>query len=387
MFGRLRRWGRRHGVVLDVVWVLPLWFGLAAATGVLVLAGESRAPAVALVGLALACLPLVWRRRYPVWTFVLITMATGLVFVDVAAFSPLVSQFVALFAVAKYRRWPWAVGATAVAVGRAVPQLFLLGAPWLAEMLLNTAVCLLVLLGGLYANMRRAYYDSLEERAERLESERDQQARIAVAEERSRIARELHDVVAHNVSVMVVQADGAGYMIDSAPERAKQAVETIAATGRQALVEMRRLLGVLRDSDAAVVLAPQPGLDQLDELLEQFRAAGLPVESGSTGRPVPIPQGRQIVVYRVVQEALTNTLKHGGPGAHALVRLEYGDGAVRVRVVDDGMGAAAAADGRGHGLIGMRERVAVYGGELRTGPLPGGGFEVCATLPLAEAPG
>jgi signal transduction histidine kinase len=229
--------------------------------------------------------------------------------------------------------------------------------------------------------VRRAYFVDLEDRAARLERERDAQAQIAAAAERARIARELHDVVAHNVSVMVVQADGASFAMENSPEAARAALGTIASTGRQALTEMRRLLGVLRNQDERSTYAPQPGIDQLDDLLTQVRDAGLAVEFTVDGVPRELPAGMALTVYRVVQESLTNTRKHGGASAHAKVGLHYGDDQLWVCVVDDGKGAAAPSDGAGHGLVGMRERVSLHGGELRLGPRPTGGFEVRASLP------
>ncbi|HEY8481430.1 MAG TPA: sensor histidine kinase [Spirillospora sp.] len=240
---------------------------------------------------------------------------------------------------------------------------------------------------GLHMRTRRAYLRSVEERAERLERERDNEVRMAMASERARIARELHDVVAHNVSVIVVQADGASYAIDTDVRRARQALATISATGRTALAEMRRLLGVLRENDDVGVYAPQPGVADLDDLIDQMRASGLRVEFDVEGTPAPMSEGRQLTVYRVVQEALTNALKHGGPHVTVSVRLRYTGDTLEVRVVDDGRGAAAPNDGRGHGLVGMRERVAVYGGSVRAGPRAGGGFEVVARIPVREDAG
>jgi signal transduction histidine kinase len=237
---------------------------------------------------------------------------------------------------------------------------------------------------GLHMRTRRAYLRSVEERAERLERERDNEVKVAMAAERARIARELHDVVAHNVSVIVVQADGASYAIDTDVGRARQALETISSTGRLALAEMRRLLGVLREDDDAGAFAPQPGVADLDDLVEQVRGSGLAVTYEVDGTPAAMSEGRQLTVFRIVQEALTNTLKHGGPRASVSVRLRYADDAVEIRVADDGRGAAAFDDHRGHGLAGMRERVAVYGGDVRAAPRPGGGFEVVARLPVRE---
>ncbi|MFD5031706.1 sensor histidine kinase [Streptomyces sp. NPDC058220] len=240
---------------------------------------------------------------------------------------------------------------------------------------------------------RRAYFDQLEERATRLEKEREAQAKVAVAAERARIARELHDVVAHNVSVMVVQADGAAYVLDAAPDQAKQALETISSTGRQALAEMRRLLGVLRTGDAKETgeYVPQPDVDQIEDLVEQVRRAGITVDFKIEGTPRSLPSGVELTAYRIVQEALTNSRKHGGPDVGASVRLVYFDDGLGLLVEDDGRGAAhelyedGGADGRGHGLIGMRERVGMVGGTLDAGPRPGGGFRISALLPLKPA--
>lgn len=228
---------------------------------------------------------------------------------------------------------------------------------------------------------RRSYYIDLEEKARRLERERDQQAQIAAATERARIARELHDVVAHNVSVMVVQAEGAAYAMDSAPENTRKALGAIADTGRSALVEMRRLLGVLRTRDGVADRAPQPGIDQLEDLLEQVRSTGVSVEFVVEGVPVELPQGVALAAYRIVQESLTNARKHGGPLVSAQVAMHYNEHELRLRVRDDGRGALAPTDGQGNGLAGMRERVAMFGGELAAGPMPTGGFQVEAVLP------
>jgi signal transduction histidine kinase len=235
---------------------------------------------------------------------------------------------------------------------------------------------------------RRAHNAWLEERARRAEAERDTRARIAVAAERARIAREMHDVIAHHVSVIVVQADGASYAFDRDPARARQAIDAISRTGRQALNETRRLLGVLRDGEETAGLAPQPGLPQVGELLAEARLAGLPVSLTIEGPPRPLDGGRELAAYRIVQEALTNTRKHGGLGADAAVLLRYADDELLVRVTDTGR-APTDADGpdhgnTGHGITGMRERVQLYGGTLRTGPLPGGGYEVTATLPASS---
>jgi signal transduction histidine kinase len=195
----------------------------------------------------------------------------------------------------------------------------------------------------------------------------------ATQAERARIAREMHDIVAHNLSVMVALADGAGFIAESDPPRAKDAMEQVAQTGRGALTDMRRLLGVLR---ADAELAPQPGLADLDALLEQVP---LEVTLETTGRPIPLGPGAELTVYRLVQEALTNTLKHAGSHARAAVRLHYEPDGIDVEIVDDGSGhARVSADGQG--LSGMRERAELYGGALEAGPRASGGWRVHARL-------
>jgi signal transduction histidine kinase len=238
------------------------------------------------------------------------------------------------------------------------------------------------LIGHIYRNntMRTA---ELRERAERLEREREANARAAVAEERTRIAREMHDVVAHSLSVMVVQAEAAEEMIGIDPERARKPLAAVQETGRGALTELRRMLGVLREIDAAPDLAPQPGLAGLEDLVAHVRDAGLPVTLRVEGDPRPLSPTGDLQAYRIVQEALTNALKHAGPArAEVLVRYEPAD--LVIEVTDDGRGYDPNTDGGGHGLIGMRERVAVCGGEMSAGRRAQGGFQVVARLPIGE---
>ena len=241
--------------------------------------------------------------------------------------------------------------------------------------------------GYVYDNHRRRT-DELVERAARLEREQATEARAAVAEERARIAREMHDIVAHSLSVMVVQAEAAEAMLEVDPERARRPLAAVQDTGREALTDLRRMLGALRAADdGAPSLAPQPGLAGLDALAEHLRDAGLPVEVRIEGEPRPLPAGVDLSAFRIVQEGLTNVLKHAGP-ARAEVVVRYDDDAIALRVVDDGSGAVNARENGGHGLVGMRERVAVYGGELTAGPRPAPerGFALAARLPLDPAP-
>jgi len=239
--------------------------------------------------------------------------------------------------------------------------------------------------------VRDAYSEQLELRAAEKERERIEAARRAVGEERLRIARELHDMVAHAMSVVAVQSGVGAHVIDSRPDEAKRILETISHTSRDSLNEMRRLLGVLRadpaSADAAAELAPAPGLGGLDELVTRVAEAGVPVDTNVHGERTAIPVGVDLAAYRIVQEALTNVLKHAGR-AQASVLVRYERGAVHLEVIDDGRGAgssAVAGNGSGHGLVGMRERAALYGGELEAGPRPGGGYRVATTLRYASS--
>jgi signal transduction histidine kinase len=230
---------------------------------------------------------------------------------------------------------------------------------------------------------RQMQADALAARAELLEREHELRAHEAVAEERARIARELHDLVAHNVSVMVVQAGAERHALGPDQSSARDTLASIEQAGRQALVEARRLLGMLRRRDDGEELEPQPSVEHIDLLVEQIERAGLPVRLDVEGERTALPAGVDLCAYRIVQEGLTNALKHAGP-AHAEVVLRYAPRALDVEVRDDGRGAPRVnGDGAGHGLIGMRERVALYGGALETGPREGGGFEIRARLPLA----
>jgi signal transduction histidine kinase len=223
---------------------------------------------------------------------------------------------------------------------------------------------------------------SLRAQARQLEQERDERARLAVALERARLARELHDVITHSVSVMVVQAAAERKVLGEELHQTRDVLEMIERTGRQALVELRRMLGVLRKTDDQLLLAPQPGLPDLTSLVDQVRDAGLRITFHVEGNRVPVPASVELSAYRIVQEALTNTLKHAG-SAHAEVTLRYFGDHLEVVVVDDGRGSAGSMRSNGgHGLIGMQERVAMLGGTLRAGPNETGGFLVSATLPL-----
>ncbi|MGN9838601.1 sensor histidine kinase [Nonomuraea sp. H19] len=388
MFGSVRAWSRRHEKLASALRVAPL-AALCALTTVPYASytppgGGPYLSVAGYLGLSAVLLaPLLWRDR-PLAAFSVVSLISfGQWLADINPLPANLAVLVALWAVAYRCSFGWALAAGLVAELGAFLALVNWDTPTLGMFVSGSIFVVTIWLTGLYANTRRRYLEGLEERAERAERERDQQARMAAAAERARIARELHDVVAHNVSVMVVQADGAGYALDSDPEQARLAVKNISKTGRAALAEMRRLVGVLRENETGGTdYTPQPGLGQLEELV---RGSGVPARLRVGGVPGELPEGQQLAVYRIVQEALTNALKHGGPGVQALVEIEYGGPELVLRVTDDGRGAAAPKSPDGHGLIGMRERAGMYGGAIWAGPRPGGGFEVLARLPMVKA--
>jgi len=242
---------------------------------------------------------------------------------------------------------------------------------------------------GMYARSRREYTNIVEERASLLEREREVRAREAVADERARIARELHDIVGHALNLIVIQSGGAQRVFQSKPELARDSLASIESTGRRALTDMERMLGILRGAaEVDEVLSPQPGLSQVESLAARVSQAGLPVEVTVEGAPVALPPSVDLSAYRIIQEALTNALKHAGP-AHATVKISHFPDSLELEITDDGQGASGEGAGDyqgGRGLIGMRERVALFGGELSVGPRSGGGFRVHVRLPLGGGP-
>jgi signal transduction histidine kinase len=442
-------WLRGHPLVVDSLLAFAVAvLGLIGAVGPRHYGPQGTLVVSLAMGIAVAL-----RRRYPVGAFVAVVVIGGLQLLKwPRPFGSDLAVIVLLYTVAAYRPRRISVPALVVCLVGSLVAVF----AWAPAHVVHTAwsfggvaavfagPALLAWLLGDSMQWRRGYYRGLEERAARLERERDAQAQIAVAAERARIARELHDVVAHHVSVMVVQADGAAFAIETSPETASQALTAISRTGRQALAEMRRLLGVLRSADHdGAELEPQPGVEQLAGLLEQARATGLPVSFAVEGVPRPLPAGAALAAYRIVQESLTNARKHGGPTVTAAVTLRFCEDQLVIKVSDDGRRRAGAAvragatasgggaggvngvngvngggaggvnggaggfsgggagggvnggvpgraadggDGQGHGLIGMRERVEVYGGSVTAGPWPGG-WRVTATLPLPAEPG
>ncbi|QWB24671.1 MULTISPECIES: sensor histidine kinase [Streptomyces] len=318
-------------------------------------------------------LPLLRRRTHPgtvlaaMMPFALVNAWTG------TALQAALLQLVVIYHIALRRALRDLWWATALVMAPVLVSVVRYGeGTWdqqIGSQLMSITVAALI---GITVRTRRTYTEALEDRARRLETERDQQAQLATAAERARIAREMHDIIGHNLSVITGLADGGRYAAAKSPERAGQALDAIATTSRQALTELRRLLDVLREEEKnQAELTPQPGLTDLDQLLDGVRSAGLPVRTTTHGTPT-LPPGRQLTVYRVIQEALTNTLKHAGPGATAEIELSYEEkAAVTVQITDTGTARRTDAPPRaGRGLPGMRERTALYDGTLEAGPRP-----------------
>lgn len=416
---RVGAWDETHRVAIDAaaaaflaLLVVPISIGVT---------GQSVGGLSGLWGLALV-MPLAWRRSRPaasaaaVFSVALLHFLTG----EYLLFPADLTVLVALYSVTVHGP----VWAYRTAISGALVGSFLLG----AAMVLSTGLgdtsgavfstfalslmSLSVFAFALVRRSRRERIDTLVDRARRLEIERDQQAQLATSAERTRIAREMHDIVAHSLSVIIAQADGGRYAADQEPAAATRSLATIAETGRAALADMRRLLGVLRPDAAQDVtldagpgapgasgaggaanggsalaapvadLTPQPAVGDIEQLLEQVRSSGVRVSLVRMGTARRLPPGTGLTVYRICQESLTNVLKHAGPSATATVLLQWTPASLVLQVSDDGRGAAAESDGAGQGVVGMRERAAMLGGTLTVGPRPGGGYRVRAEIPL-----
>ncbi|MEI5099154.1 histidine kinase [Streptomyces sp. PmtG] len=336
--------------------------------------------------------PLLWRRRHPLAVlavmvaFSLVSSGTG------AMLQVALVQLIVLFSIAlrlplRTLGWAGALMLAPLVVGTVrYPK-----GSWDQQIVPQVWAYAIVALLGIAVRSRQDYTQALVERARQLEVERDQQAQLAAAAERTRIAREMHDIIGHNLSVITSLADGGKYAAARSPEHAAKALDAIGSTSRQALDELRRLLDVLReDAPEAAALSPQPALADLNRLIEGVRSAGLPVRSTfQHGRADSLPQGQQLTVFRVVQEALTNTLKHAGQGVTATVDVTYDDSGVTVTITDTGTGTGRlSGSGSGRGLTGMRERTALYEGTLEAGPRPAptGGWQVRLHLPRPATP-
>jgi signal transduction histidine kinase len=338
--------------------------------------------AVSVIVAVLTALVLPLRRVWPGPVFaVMVLMAAVLAQWPVRGALLPVALAIGLYTVAVTMSRATALVAAALAVAAEAPAAGQGGwhNGWLAALYEVIAIAA-VLVAGLYVSTRRAYLAGLRDRARRLERERDQTSALAAAVERARIAREMHDSVAHHLTVIVALSDGALAAVNRSPAQASEAIRGVSTTAREALAETRRLLGVLRPEGGLELRQPLPGLSDLESLFTRVRAAGLPVRYERSGPPGDTPPGVQLVVFRLVQEALTNTMKHAGPGANAAVRLQLAPGEVRVEVEDDGVGSAGVPRAPGGGLTGMRERVGAFGGELTCGPCQPRGWRVTARL-------
>ena len=356
---------------------------------------------------ALLTLPLVFRRRAPMTVFFFIA---GVALVQWLMTGPLLADcalLVAMYTVAAECEWLLVLAAALILEAGVLMATvrWTIGGNHLKTFVFLSGLAFAALLAGVVVRALGSQLEWLAERAQRLEFERDQQASLAAAAERARIAREMHDVVSHNIQVMVTLADAAASASARDPERATETMHEVSGTGRQALTDMRRMLGVLREEPATeapvspVPYAPQPGLGELGALVERVRGTGLPVAVEESGRPFAVSGAAGLTVYRIVQEALTNALKHADHPGSVEVRLEYHDPDLSVQVTDDGRplsGAGGIGDGNavqsytrngsspeadgGHGVAGMAERAAAFGGTLEAGPRRAGGWRVLATL-------
>lgn len=408
---RVGAWDTTHRLAVDATGAF--FMGLVAVPIASGLFGYGPSSGLQLWSLAMT-VPLAWRRVRPtasaiaVFSIALAHLAVGIPLIVPADLFVLVS----LYAVTVHGpQWAYRTAGAASVLGCGVFALVVgLDSYGTVDALFLGFVaflmCATVFAVALVRRSRRVTIDALVDRAQRLEVERDQQAQIATAAERARIAREMHDIVAHSLSVIIAQADGGRYAAQADPAAATRSLATIAETGRAALADMRRLLGVLRPatettpgaarpgppgtapapppaaSSRAGELTPQPGADDVAALVAQVRDSGVRASLVRMGTPRTLPPGTGLSVYRICQESLTNVLKHAGPTPTVTVLLQWTAASLVLEVSDDGRGAAAGSDGHGQGLLGMRERAAMLGGTLTAGPRPGGGFRVRAEIPI-----
>ncbi len=408
---RVTAWERRHRFLIDAV--LTALAALAVSPFALLAVYGTVSDATQLFWSLAVVVPLAWRRVRPVGSVVAVyaaALAHLLVAVPIMLPADL-AVLVALYSVTVHGpRWAHRTAIVSALVG-GLTFIAVLAAQFgvgstdvpalVASLLLVWMAALVTWAFGLVRRSRRETIGALVDRAGRLEVERDQQARIATAAERTRIAREMHDIVAHSLSVIIAQADGGRYAAQADGDAATRALGTIGETGRAALADMRRLLGVLRTDDGdpasrdaatsasegptALAVTPQPAEHDIELLVEQMRSSGMHAALVRMGTPRRLPPGIGLAVYRICQEALTNILKHAGPAPSVTVVLQWRTDGLVLEVGDDGRGAAADTDGLGQGLLGMRERATMFGGTLTAGPRPGGGFRVRAELPLPTA--
>lgn len=396
--GTVRRFLAAHPVLVDG-FVAAAYLAPAVMAGALgMLLEPSWQVAIRVMLASVAGCALVARRQHPQTVFVIAVCALG-VGAILGREVDFVPALIALYALAVYRtvRSAWIGLAVTVAVtGTALTANAVFGGPtnyaplgttaWASGFSVLSFCTVAVLVGSNVGNHRR-YLDALIDRARQLARERDQQAEIATAAERGRIAREMHDIVSHSLTVMITLADGSARLTETAPERSAATMRMVAETGRSALADMRRLLGVLHaDDGAAAAHEPQPGVAELADLIERFRAAGLPVRYTVSGPP-PEDVGQQLTIFRVVQEALTNALRYASLASSVSVGIRFGRDSIRILVEDDAVHSEAVA-GSGRGLLGLRERVALYGGTLEAGPRRRGvGWRLAAEFDTIAARG
>ena len=396
---RLRQWDAAHRWMLDtaVVLVVFLIFCLPdltldrAHSDAPITLTQRPLPQMLLLQAGLL-IPLWWRRRAPLLAFYAVTAVFLVQWAAGVLLRADVALLVAIYSLVlhgRLRRVVWAVPALIASFVLVVVRLSDTLSVW-DVMFFLTGVGGAAAALGFAVRIRRAQLAALRDRAVQLEIERDQRSQLAAATERTRVAREMHDIVGHSLSVIITLADGGAYASDAAPDRGKEALRLIGDTGRRSLAELRRMLGVLREQTDEPNLSPQPGIADLDPLCQRIRAAGPQVEYRSTGGLDTLDLGVQLATYRIVQEALTNTLKHAGP--HTRVHLALRVDGSRLRILVRDTGPHGPSDRRvrpgpeGHGLIGMRERAALYGGTVTAGPTPGGGWTVETDLDLTPPP-
>jgi signal transduction histidine kinase len=375
LWGRLREWDARHQLWTDTGIVCVLLIACFALPGGFVAQGRKEV----LFQIALIA-PLIWRRRAPLLVFLLIAAVAFVQWLTSVPLPADVALLVALFTLAVHAPPERAaLGTIVLLVGSIMASVrWIPGGNIIKSIVFLTGLLAAALFVGVALRTWRSYMDSLLERTKRLEYESEQQARLAAATERSRIAREMHDVITHSVSIMVTLADGAVATVDAHPVRAKEAMADVSATGRHALTDMRHLLGVFRSEDVAADREPQPQLSGIPQLLQGVRATGLDVRFSRVGTAFDVPPGVELTVFRIVQESLTNVLKHAQEPSTAYVTLAYDSPFLDVSISDDGKSAGVSREG--HGLAGMRERASFSGGLLTAGPCPEGGWEVTARV-------
>ncbi|HEX3825592.1 MAG TPA: histidine kinase [Mycobacteriales bacterium] len=375
----VRQFVDRHPLLVD----LAAAFVLDAITAIPLLYGESRWW-VWLLDQALI-LPLVARRKRPFAVFWLIAVVA---FVQWLADVPLAADgglLVALYTVAEHQsraRALVAAGVLEIGVVLASLRFAPPGESLVSSLVLLTGMVTAALFVGMALRTRRAYLASVVDRAARLEAERDHQTRLAATRERTRIAREMHDIVAHSLSVIIALADGAALSNDQDSAAASEAMRTVSATGRQSMTEMGRLLGVLRDDEEPWGLAPQPGLDRVPDLVERLRNVGPRLDVEVIGEPRWLPPTADATAYRIIQESLTNVVKHATGATKVCLQLDWRPHELAIDIIDNGSPVSASRPAPGHGLNGMSERVAVFAGNFTAGPLDSGGWRVCARLPI-----